>query len=460
MFQPAATPQPSEPPSPPAPPRTSAAAESTATRRAIIVFPAPGRTDQQHVVPAGGGNLERAAGQRLPEDVGEVRSGGSPSAVFGGRLRVRQRWNEGSGSFSAATASVSVRDRKQPQARDDRSLGGVAHGQQQPAQRSRRAAAATGSTPRAGWMPPSSESSPSSTVSAMSRRLTRPVAARMPSAIGRSNADPALRTSAGREVDGDAVRRELEAGVADRAAHAVAALAHAGVRQSDHPERRQAERHVYFDLDRTGLDTEHRGGAHACEHALTRCKAVRTAESRDLVVNREEHSRNLPPREGRIWQELRSPPATARAGSAGAGDEPTGSSACASQNLQPIAGRDVIAVQAGSASDLGDGRVEQARDRRQRVAALDLYDSQRGGRAHVGTVRPSPTPLIARDGTVQARRAAALAASRPVGARGITSSCPARTGERIDSLLASARSARLTLSLRAMVAIDSPRRTV
>ena len=42
----------------------------------------------------------------------------------------------------------------------------------------------------------------------------------------------------GREVDRDAMRRELEAGVADRAAHAVAALAHARVRQPDHRKRR------------------------------------------------------------------------------------------------------------------------------------------------------------------------------------------------------------------------------
>ena len=68
----------------------------------------------------------------------------------------------------------------------------------------------------------------------------RPAAASTPSAIGRSNDDACLADVGGREVDGDAVRREFEAGVADGAADAVAALAIARVRQSDHRERRQA----------------------------------------------------------------------------------------------------------------------------------------------------------------------------------------------------------------------------
>ena len=73
-----------------------------------------------------------------------------------------------------------------------------------------------------------------------------------------------------RQVDRDAVRRKLEAGVADRAPDAVAALAHAGVRQADHREDRQAERHVDFDVDGAGLDAEDGGGAKAREHAQCR----------------------------------------------------------------------------------------------------------------------------------------------------------------------------------------------
>ena len=48
--------------------------------------------------------------------------------------------------------------------------------------------------------------------------------------------------------------REVEAGIADGRAHAVAALAHAGVGQADHGEDRQAERDVDFDRHREGLD--------------------------------------------------------------------------------------------------------------------------------------------------------------------------------------------------------------
>src|SRR4051812_1613608 len=46
-------------------------------------------------------------------------------------------------------------------------------------------------------MPPSSDSSPSNSTSSTLRRVTTPLAARTPSAIGRSNEDPAFRISAG-----------------------------------------------------------------------------------------------------------------------------------------------------------------------------------------------------------------------------------------------------------------------
>ena len=60
-----------------------------------------------------------------------------------------------------------------------------------------RAATAIGSTPRAAWMAPSSDSSPISTTSSTARHSTTPAAASTPSAIGRSKAAPAFRTSAG-----------------------------------------------------------------------------------------------------------------------------------------------------------------------------------------------------------------------------------------------------------------------
>ncbi len=81
-----------------------------------------------------------------------------------------------------------------------------------------------------------------------------------------------------RQVDRDAMRRKLEAGVPDRAPDAVAALADARVGQPDHREAGQAERDVDFDVDGAGVDPEEGGGPEAGEHMRTGCKtAARTA---------------------------------------------------------------------------------------------------------------------------------------------------------------------------------------
>ena len=69
-----------------------------------------------------------------------------------------------------------------------------------------------------------------------------------------------------REIHRDAVGRELEAGIPDRASHAVAALADARVRQSHHLKCGQAKRDIHLHLDETGLDPEYRGGPHAGKH--------------------------------------------------------------------------------------------------------------------------------------------------------------------------------------------------
>src|SRR5438093_10759894 len=69
-------------------------------------------------------------------------------------------------------------------------------------------------------------------------------------------------------------------------------------------------------------------------------------------------------------------------------------------------------------------------------------------------------PLSERDATSAGAARSVREASSVVGARGIISVWPLRTRDFTDRLLASARSARLTWSLRAMVASDSPLRTV
>ncbi len=197
-------------------------------------------------------------------------------------------------------------------------------------------------------MPPSSESSPSSTivgdVPARDETRRRKDAQRDRQVERRSGLADVGRA----EVDGDAVRRELEAGVADRAADAVAALPHAGVRQADHPKAGQAERHVHFDLDRTGLDAEHRGGAHAREHASTRCKAVRTARITGSRCKPGGALRDLPLARWADLAGIAIAPATARVGIPGVATSRSGSStgcATAKPESSAVAGRDVIAVQ-------------------------------------------------------------------------------------------------------------------
>ena len=115
-------------------------------------------------------------------------------------------------------------------------------------------------------------------------RSTTPWAARMPSAIGRSNDEPALRTSAGARLTvmrcGGKSKPELRIALRD----AVAALAHARIGQADHRERRQAERDVDFDVDRRGLDAEDRGRPQAGQHALDPAKLVAPRSSVRVLV--------------------------------------------------------------------------------------------------------------------------------------------------------------------------------
>jgi hypothetical protein len=50
---------------------------------------------------------------------------------------------------------------------------------------------------------------------------------------------------------------EFETRVADGASDAVAALTNPDVRETDQREPRHPERHIHFDVDRTGIDAEH-----------------------------------------------------------------------------------------------------------------------------------------------------------------------------------------------------------
>jgi hypothetical protein len=76
----------------------------------------------------------------------------------------------------------------------------------------------------------------------------------------------------GGETHRNPVRRVVESGVANRQAHALAALADRGVGQADHDELRQPERDIHFHVHWAGVDAEDGGGSQAGEHVRRRCK--------------------------------------------------------------------------------------------------------------------------------------------------------------------------------------------
>ena len=234
------------------------------------------RPGQQQVVTAGSGDLERARAQQLSADVGEVAFVSTASAS-GCEASWPRDWAS-SGLLSASTASGS--DRAMHTSRPSTTLASAAFcgGSSSRFSPRRRAATAIGSTPRMPLMPPSSDSSPTMTVSSTARRVSGPDVASSPSAIGRSNDEPALRTSAGARLTVMRWCGNSKPGVADRRPDAVAALADGRVGQPHHREVGQAEGDIDLDVDGIGFDAEHGGAAQAGEHDARR--SARTGAAR------------------------------------------------------------------------------------------------------------------------------------------------------------------------------------
>ena len=163
-----------------------------ATRRAIIVLPAPGGPISSRLCPPAAAISSARRARSCPRT--SARSSASGARGAGGLGRAMTALE---GSLSARTASAS--DDTPSTSRPDTIAASPAFdaGNRIADRPSRLAAAAIGSTPRVPWIDPSSDNSPRSTISGTCRRSMTPDAARMPSAIGRSNAAPALRTSAG-----------------------------------------------------------------------------------------------------------------------------------------------------------------------------------------------------------------------------------------------------------------------
>ena len=76
----------------------------------------------------------------------------------------------------------------------------------------------------------------------------------------------------GREVDRHGARRQIEAAVAQRAAHPLAAFAHGGVRKSDDLHLGQAGLDVDLDLHRTGFDSPGGGGKRTGQHCSVKTR--------------------------------------------------------------------------------------------------------------------------------------------------------------------------------------------
>ena len=180
------------------------------SRRASMVLPAPGGPDHQHVMGAGGGDLEGALGMRLPAHLREVDArrrglGGrsSGSRTQGGAARSPLRYS---------TASWSEASGDRVHARHRRALRGIAGGQQEA--RDGRLPAVQGHRQGAAHRPDTAverelahharERSSSDGLTARWRR-----GCRAPS--GRSKAGPSLRIVGGRQAHRDPLDGELEA---------------------------------------------------------------------------------------------------------------------------------------------------------------------------------------------------------------------------------------------------------
>ena len=224
-------------------------------------FAGAGRTDEQQVVTAGRGDFERAPREQLSADVGEIGDCRGPR-----RRRVDRRRRQTRRIVEGAHGLGERRDRKDVQPRDDRRFAGVGCRQQHAGEA----------------VAPGGDRDRQDPARGVDRSVERQLAEQheigdmtpLDDALGGEDAegDRQVERRAGfahvgrRQVDGDAVLGKLEARIADGAAHPVPALAHAGIGQADHREVRQAERHVDFDVDRTGFDAEDGGGPQAGEH--------------------------------------------------------------------------------------------------------------------------------------------------------------------------------------------------
>ena len=204
------------------------------------------------------GSARRARGRREVLDVrvprldGERWPAGARAARSPRRIAATPARSPTPATSSPSTSPASAR----ALARDDEPVEPVAPRALGDRERARRTGAARRRA-RARRRPPSARRAPAG---------TWPLAARSPQAIARSKPGPCFAQVRGREVDGDAPARELEARVADRRVHALARLAHGGVAEADDREAREAGAQVDLDGDAPRVEAVDGEGGDAGEH--------------------------------------------------------------------------------------------------------------------------------------------------------------------------------------------------
>ena len=284
-----------------------------------------GRADEQQVMSAGRGDLERAARPAPAPDVREV---GMPAPVARPAGDVRglrdARWSRLVQHTDASRKRV-----------DGQHVAGRTNDGWLPAR------SAAGKQDAARAIAPRGDRNRQHAARGLDRAVERqladqheivhlpaarrrPLAARTPSAIGQVERRAGLSHVGRRQVDGDAFGGNSNR-VADRRPHAVAALAHARVGQAHHREHRQAERHVHFDVQRRRPRCRRRppsAGSASTQgmrlqsaHADARCECGKSQELRAVTARAADGgvrrvSANRKARATRSWRRPASPSAS------------------------------------------------------------------------------------------------------------------------------------------------------
>ena len=228
------------------------------------------RADHQQVVAAGGGDFERALGALLALDVARGRAARLPtSRIFGcGRdsTCVPRKWLASWISERGATISISGLAQAASGAagrRADQAFAArIGADRRRQHARDRRDRAVEAEFAEHGEA---------------RQRVGRDGADRRHQAERDRQVVVAafLRQVGGREIDGDAARRQRQAGGDQRGAHPLARFGHRLVGQADDVEGRQARRDLHLDVDRAGLDALERHRRDALDHGprRPRCNA-------------------------------------------------------------------------------------------------------------------------------------------------------------------------------------------